>query len=303
MKKNYFLLAVAAISMAGCSNDESMNTAEFLETIGFSASIGDVTRAATTDDDLQATYFKTGEEVKIGITSGTPVYAVYTAKAHASNTNEFEIKSGETALKWPASGTVDLQAFHPSTVTAASTTFDVQPDQSDPDDYRLSDLMISDKKSGVAKTTAKQTFTFAHQLSKIVVNLSNTDGSLKAADLANTTVEIYAIKTAKLASGAWTADTDVSADWITLGTGASVTGIVPPQERTYTAPTAINFIRIKVRDNDAKILTVSATKTFLANTVHTYNIKVNMSAISLESTEITGWDTTVPADNLDDVII
>lgn len=294
MKTKYFLLAVAAISMAACSNDESVEQVNDADVINFQASIDSPqTRADRDATDLQATYFETGEEVNIGIapTSTTSyTYAVYTADAHATNANDFTLKGGETALRWPTSGNIDLVAFHPSTVTATTTEFPVQTNQSTSDDYRASDLMAATKLTNVAKTSSPVAFTFNHMLSKVVVNLTAGPG-ITSGDLAATTVEIKTIKTAAFDGTKWSAKDGESTEWITLGTGANTTAIIVPQIIDYTS-TPIDFIRITVGTNSPVVWQTSVDRTFTANTINTYNLTINMSSITLTSTEIANWTST-----------
>lgn len=306
MKKKYFLLALAAISMAACSNDETENPVVYAEAISFSATIGSPeTRAASTATDLQDTYFATGEEVNIGYTAAggsTYTYAEYAADEHSGNTNGFTLKTGEELLRWPATGTIDLVAYHPSTVDAGTEEFAVVADQSAADDYRASDLMIADKIEGKARVDGTQSFTFHHMLSKVVVNLTAGTG-VTDEDLANTTVRIKTVKTAALSSGAWSAKGGETTEWITLGTGASTAAIIVPQMITGTATDPIDFIEVTVRSNPAVVWKTTATRTFTANTVNTYGLTVNMSGIALTSTEIAGWSSTAADTDTDAITL
>lgn len=294
MKKKYLLFAAAAIGLAACSNDEGGGRTIDPDVISFSATIGGpVTRAASTATDLQDTYFVENEEVNVcsaatGETDYT--YAVYKAGAASGTANAFTLKDGETALRWPSTGNIDLVAYHPSIITAATTEFAVAIDQSASDGYRGSDLMVADKLENKAKADGAPSFTFHHKLSKVVVNLTPGAG-ISADDLANTTVRIKTIKTATASEGVWSAKSGESTEWIALGTGASTAAIIVPQSITGTTADPVDFIEIKVRSNPAVVWKTNATRTFAANTVSTYNLTVNMASISLTSTSITGWTT------------
>lgn len=294
MKKKYLLFAAAAIGLAACSNDEGGGRTIDPDVISFSATIGGpVTRAASTATDLQDTYFVENEEVNVcsaatGETDYT--YAVYKAGAASGTANAFTLKDGETALRWPSTGNIDLVAYHPSIITAATTEFAVAIDQSASDGYRGSDLMVADKLENKAKADGAPSFTFHHKLSKVVVNLTPGAG-ISDDDLANTTVRIKTIKTATASEGVWSAKSGESTEWIALGTGASTAAIIVPQSITGTTADPVDFIEIKVRSNPAVVWKTNATRTFAANTVSTYNLTVNMASISLTSTSITGWIT------------
>ena len=294
MKKKYLLFAAAAIGLAACSNDEGGGRTIDPDVISFSATIGGpVTRAASTATDLQDTYFVENEEVNVcsaatGETDYT--YAVYKAGAASGTANAFTLKDGETALRWPSTGNIDLVAYHPSIITAATTEFAVAIDQSASDGYRGSDLMVADKLENKAKADGAPSFTFHHKLSKVVVNLTPGAG-ISDDDLANTTVRIKTIKTATASEGVWSAKSGESTEWIALGTGASTAAIIVPQSITGTTADPVDFIEIKVRSNPAVVWKTNATRTFAANTVSTYNLTVNMASISLTSTSITGWTT------------
>ena len=315
--KKYFILAAAALAMVACSNDESENNAVAQsEVISFTAGMANdgVTRAAV---DIQGAAFATDELVNIEVTpsaTGTMASKVYKAGAASGNVNALTPNTGVTAFTWPATGTVKIEAFYPSTVTSDATTFSVETDQSGDVNYKKSDLMYSTSIAAQAKQATAVGLTFNHALTKIIVKLVPGNGitiaNLKAA---TTTVELSAKKTVtKEASALWSTaaasgdattiiagSTAATADDATVTTGAAA--IIVPQ--TYAANA--DFITVKTANDDQHKVTfkLSEAKTFEAGKCYTYKLTVGLAGISLESTTITNWDEQTAITPEDPVII
>ena len=141
--KKYYIIAAAAIMMAACTNEgnESPNMPNS-NAIALSAQVADATTRAGVA--VQSQCFETGEVINVECTpsgSTTATSYTYTTGEAAANVNALSPASG--THYWPASGTVTLKAFYPSTVTGGEGTFTVEDDQSDNDDYKASDLMYA----------------------------------------------------------------------------------------------------------------------------------------------------------------
>lgn len=293
--KKYFILAAAAISFAACSNDENNNTVaeNNAETITLTASVGEAeqTRAA---NNIQSQAFLENELINVECTpsvTGTMTSVIYkTGAPDGENKNELTAQSA--ALTWPASGTVALKAFYPSTVKSADTDFTVQTTQDDAG-YKNSDLMYATDAEGNAITAqakvAKVPLKFNHALSKVIVNVTNGNG-MTASDVAACTVEVYANTKVDIASGVADAATAATPAWITLGTGSGQAAIIVPQNITATAGAPANFIRVTTAGSHAVTYQLKADKSFAAGKVYTYNLKVGMGTITLESSQINNWD-------------
>lgn len=287
--KKYFILAAAALSFAACSNNESDNQVQNPDNvIRLNASVGDITRAAT---NIQSQAFDEDALINIEVTpsaTNTTISKVYKAGAAVGNVNSLTPNGSETPFTWPATGTVAIKAFYPSTVKSADTSFSVQENQSTDANYKASDLMYATPIATQAKTSETVGLTFNHALTKIIVNLTKGTG-VTDDDIAGCTVKVNAKKSANISSGQWTSATDDAAVDITMGIGANNAAIIVPQSYVANA----NFITIKTGNGDAnhtKIFQLSAEKTFQAGKVYTYNLTVNMSEITLQSTTINNWD-------------
>lgn len=314
--KKYFILAAAALAMVACSNDESENSlVQNGEPIRLTASVGNAaqTRAAV---DLQSTAFATGEEIYVECTpsvSGSLAHAIYTTGEAATNVNALTLKTGETALRWPASGTINLDAYYPSYVNSSTTGFTVSTDQSAAGDatlqslstevegyaarelargYKGSDLMYATTIPTQSKQDAAVGLTFNHALTKIVVNLTAGDG-LTADDLAACVVTMNAKKSIGISKGKaakqdnqYTASLDAT---IKMGTGPNNAAIIVPQLISATNESKVNFITVTTTGGHSVTYQLSANKTFEEGRVYTYNLTVSMKAITLQSTTITNW--------------
>ena len=302
MNTKFFYFAAAAMMLAACSNDESVNEVANDNIISLTASVAgpSTTRAGV---DVQSTAFDAGAEINVECTptGGTMASAVYTAAAASEGKNALSLKSGQTALTWPASGTVNINAYYPSTVTSTTTSFSVLEDQSTDAtngdaNYKASDLMYSTPIADQAKQSAAVGLTFNHALTKIIVNLTKGTG-MSDADIAACTVTLSAKKTATITEGNFAGLTasDAAAVTITAGTGANTAAIIVPQ----TIDASTDFITITTSGSHSVSYSLPAEKTFAAGSVYTYNFTLGMSGITLQSTTITGWDSTGDGKTID----
>lgn len=292
-----FLFTAAVFFTAACSNENEINGGD-PDAIKFTASIANAstTRAAVA---VQSTAFEAGESINIECTpsaGGATTFGVYTTSAASGNVNDLTYSSG-TIIKWPSTGTVDMKAFYPSTVTSSTTSFAVQTDQTTDAtngdaNYKASDLMYATPITGQSQTTSAVGFTFNHALTKIVVNLTK-GSNLPQNEFNSCTVALSAKTTAAINSGvASTASTDGT---ITMGTGVSsstattfsLAAIIVPQTIDGST-TPQNFITISNSSGTASYQ-LKTSVTFDAGKVYTYNLTVYSSVITLQSTSITDW--------------
>ena len=291
--KKYFILAAAVLTMAACSTDDNNNlaTGDFSQAISFEAGMSSATRAAS---DIQGTAFLENELVRIEATpSGSPSTtnsAIYKAGAPSGNVNALTVNGGSSPLTWPASGTLAIKAFYPSTVTSSTTSFSVEENQTADANYRSSDLMYATPIAAQAKQSAAVGLTFNHALTKIVVNLTAGTG-MSDSDIAGCTVTLSAKKTATISSGVWSAATGDAAT-ITMGTGSGVAAIIVPQDYAANA----NFITVTTAGSHSVTFKLAAEKTFTAGHVYTYNLTLGMASLTLQSTTITNWTTETAID-------
>lgn len=300
MNTKFFYFAAAAMMLAACSNDESVNEVANDNIISLTASVAGVstTRAGV---DVQSTAFEENELIKVECTIGESTTSkVYKAGAATSNVNTLTVNEG-TAFTWPASGTIALKAFYPSTVNSSATEFAVQENQTEATSYKASDLMYSTPIADQAKQSAAVELTFKHALTKIIVNLTAGTG-MSDTDIAACTVTLSAKKTATITEGNFAGLTasDAAAVTITAGTGANTAAIIVPQTIDGSS-TAQDFITITTNNGSGHSVTykISENKTFAAGSVYTYNFTLGMSGITLQSTTITDWDSTGDGKTID----
>ena len=289
--KKYFILAAAALSMVACSNNESDNQVQNPDNvIRLNASVGDITRAAT---NIQSTAFDEGEDIYLEMTATgyDKKTATYTTAAVSEGKNALSVKAGSTAFTWPANGTIAIKAFYPyvdgKQVTSETASFSVEENQSTDAAYKKSDLMYSNNITAQAKQAGAVGLTFNHALTKIIVNLTAGTGVV-ASDINNCTVTLSAKKTVTISEGVAGTEANSATDaaTITMGQGANNAAIIVPQEYAANA----DFITVTTAGNHSVTFKLTGGKTFDAGKVYTYNLTVNMSEITLQSTTISVWD-------------
>ena len=114
MKKNYWILAAAAVALAACSNDDTIAVNQGIEeanTINFSTIVEGQTRAAgITSSNLLSFYVTAnrGEDIYFG---EAPV------QFRRDNSTDPVSYRSETKYYWPSEGKLDFFAFAPATGT------------------------------------------------------------------------------------------------------------------------------------------------------------------------------------------
>lgn len=294
MNRNIFFSLAALLLTASCSTDDGRPSAASVEpvqadadAIVLTASMGeDVTTRGS--QDVQTTAFDAGEQVRVECTpSGSAMQSVVYRAATADGEGRNVLTPYSRALSWPATGTVSLRAYYPSTVGSSQTTFSVKADQSADGDYKQSDLMYASPVSDQAKTE-RIALTFHHALSKIVVNLTAGSG-VSDADLASCTVAVRAARTVTITNGVADATTASDAGWITIGTGASTAGIIVPQTIDGSSASQ-QFLRVTMGGRTL-YYKLAVNKTFAERKKYTYTLRVASSAVVLASAVIGEWGT------------
>ena len=289
--KKIFYFTLGAVLLASCSSDEgstavapSVPPPSDADAIVLTAGMGEGTTRGS--QNVQTTAFDADEQVRVECTpSGSAMQSVVYRAAAADGEGRNMLTPYSRALSWPATGTVSLRAYYPSTVGSSQTGFTVQPDQSADGDYKLSDLMYASPVSDQSRTE-RVALTFHHALSKIVVNLTAGSG-VSDADLASCTVAVRAARTVAIANGVADATTASDAGWITLGTGASTAGIIVPQTIDGSSASQ-QFLRVTMGGRTL-YYKLAVRKTFYERKKYTYTLRVASSAIVLASAVIGEW--------------
>ena len=188
MKKNYWILAAAAVALAACSNDDTIAVNQGIEeanTINFSTIVEGQTRAAgITTGNLTSFYVtaRRGSDIYFG---ATPVQF-----AKDNTTDPVSYRSA-TKYYWPSEGKLDFYAFAPaaggegSTITRTdSTHFSVTPATApaSQQDFVYGVVRQQDKISGGNGVQLN----FRHAMSNVIIQLKNssTDKKVTVADVA-----------------------------------------------------------------------------------------------------------------------
>ena len=174
--------------LASCSDATELSTLSSTSASAeISGSIGQSTRAYNntweTNDKIGIYVFDAGTST---------VYKTFSNYAYETTSmlGTFSPVSGNTAITLPSNGAkLDFQAYYPYKADLTSETFSVSTwaDQSNPQSL---DLMLAPKVTDRSMTDKAVHFTFAHQFSKIILNVkANSEESLlQASDLEGMTV-------------------------------------------------------------------------------------------------------------------
>ena len=177
MKKNYWILAAAAVALAACSNDDTIAVNQGIEeanTINFSTIVEGQTRAAgITSSNLLSFYVTAnrGEDIYFG---EAPV------QFRRDNSTDPVSYRSETKYYWPSEGKLDFYAFAPATGTTItrtdSTEFSVTPAAApaSQEDFVYGVVRQQDKTSGGNGVQLN----FRHAMSDVIIQLKNTASDL-----------------------------------------------------------------------------------------------------------------------------
>jgi len=305
--KKYIVLATVALAMAACSNEEETPQAWNGEIRLSSVSVSQSTRAA--GQDVQSTLFDEGESLDVFINENTTGTATTTYEQPlVYTTGENGALYAPSVQYYPTSGNgINVYAVYPkgaagTDVTATDVTFNVRADQSMDVNYKGSDLMTGAPASNpVARTQTTIPLVFKHCMTKINLNLIPGDG-LDISSLDDAYVQIEGVQnqcTFNVKTGAITSTSQSDTTYISLGNMTAestseivaVSAIIVPQ----TVAAGTQFIRITLNPSSANATTLiytlpeSASVTFEASKVYTFNITALNSGLNIDSSTITDW--------------
>lgn len=178
MKKNYWILAAAAVALAACSNDDTIAVNQGIEeanTINFSNTIveGQTRAVGITSGSLLSFY--------VTANRGTDIYfgeaPVQFAKDDSTDPVSYR---SETKYYWPSEGKLDFYAFAPATGTTItrtdSTHFSVTPatTPASQEDFVYGVVRQQDKTTGGTGVALN----FRHAMSDVIIQLKNTASDL-----------------------------------------------------------------------------------------------------------------------------
>ncbi|MBR4037322.1 MAG: fimbrillin family protein, partial [Tidjanibacter sp.] len=209
------------------------------------------------------------------------------------NNMQFTLTDGDwipaTKIYWKDKSTrADFYAYYPYQSTVADVTalpVSVNTDQSTEDNYWASDLLWG-KTSGVAPTESAVNIATTHALSNLLIYVEPGYGftaeSLAAADVS---VEINNVKTAgalNLTNGEVTASGE-AATITPWNTGEYYRALIVPQ----TVADDTTLITVTV---DGKSHTIERGFTFVANTQHTFVVRVDNDVETKVTLSINPWN-------------
>jgi hypothetical protein len=293
MKPKTLLFAVAAMTLAACSNDnEATGTATALTV---NANIEGVVNTRAT-----ATAFESGDAIGITVTStgntkGENVKYVWSA-TNSDNSSKFVASA--TPIYYNDKNDVAFSAYYPYTSSVSASAPSITVSTADQSKQAEFDYLFgsSTGKMALSNSTA---ITFSHKMAKLTftfvagtgassdtnfaANLGETSGSNKVYQIDNLVLE-----------GTFNALTGVAAkasdkDAATLSpiiTSASSSAIILPQ-------TPAKSLKLTVAYKGVSYTAYAAIPTngFEAGNNYTYEVKVNMTSLTISSATITNWIT------------
>ena len=281
--KAFSALALAALLMAACQNEEETPQAIALQVSG-----GIQTRAY--DDQWEE-----GDEIGIfGYQTETRTeWSNNVRYATANGGGSFNPAQGAKAIYLPAdNSSVDFVAYYPYTAGLKNNLYTV--DVTDQGDQSAIDLMTADWQT-TDRISAKVNFNFVHKLSKIVINLTPGLG-VTGDELEGMTVQLTGQKTTATfdvtkPDGAVSVTDEDQSETLTLKANAEGTfaeGIVLPSDN-YDGMTlhlvltdGVSFFNWTLNNSE------EATQ-FEAGKKYVYDVAVNRTQLNVAST-ITDWE-------------
>lgn len=300
MKKLQFILACAALTaLSSCSSDDQSFDPNEIRITTNVGGIEATTRAAT--DILSTNFSENVDNVNIYITehavSPTIFYGrsdLLTATAKSGNFLEFSSKQ-----YYPSTGNgVDVWGVYPTSIERGNTTFSVQTNQSDEEDYKASDFLFAAGVTDHKKAAGAIDLQFEHQLSKVIVKLQAGHG---VEERALTEADVKIVNTKPKASFSALSQTapTISVDntapvqEITIGkwSGSDIAAIIVPQ--TVSKGDALFKVNLTNGGNYTYVIPNGESDsdvTFSAKTVVTYTLTLTTAGIDVKS-EIKPWTT------------
>lgn len=326
--KNYFILATALLLITACSKDSSENTPENNAPVPILLGTSLEVNTRSNSQTLQATELADGTSVGVYIyhngttTSASTSYGYKNLAYTAGNaTGDLTLVTASDQPYFPQdkTKTIDIYAFAPRTGVYTSTAelstltaenaFTTTADQTTDANYRASDFVwgMAAAVTYATASTSSITIPLKHKLSKVNINIAPGTG-MTLTKLANARIKLNGVildGTVNFTTGAvTTSGTTTSSVILTSSASTSATTTFTSGTTNYTACTSsaviipqtiaasTSFITVELWDGTnyttAYNVKTTATTTFAAEKVYTYNIIVNSQGLTLTTT-IADW--------------
>ena len=176
MKKKLLILAVAAVALASCSNDETVAVNQN-DAISFRPVVNNVTRASSVANIITAD-LSSFVVTAIKTSTTTSYFSNVTFTKTGDN-----YTSGATKYYWPSEGSLDFYAYSPagnSQVTYTDyKTFTVTPTAGTNPENQVDLVYASTKSKNKSNSSTGVALNFRHTGAKIVCKVQNSSTTLK----------------------------------------------------------------------------------------------------------------------------
>ena len=293
----YTALIAQTLALSSCAED-SLNWL-----VGTPINVTASTEQPTTrsGNNIQSRNFEAGQTINAyyKITGGEAIgkspIVLTTSSADASSKNRL---TPDVQPYYPQEGTIDILALYPKfedkEVTSSTTSFTVEANQTDPVDYKKSDLMWAGV-TNQAKTTNDIDLQFKHLMAKMSVTVTGKEGVLiKNVSLVNTirTIPVTELSANQYILGNVGIESDASKKTIQLASTTS-TEVNNKLEGSVLFPSQTisgNFIQVETTYNDITGYTYFSVtdKVFESGKEYSADLVVKRQDIGFVTT-ITDW--------------
>ena len=276
------LLALIFVSCRGEEDDILIGTNSKNYTFTLGEQKAELSSYWSTEDIIGITAYISGRE---------ELYLNSTNRRYKSTGNgTFVPTTKEDMIYRPLAGDyVDFIAYYPYRANAGTTYVIYLREQSN---QKQLEILYSNNAKNITNTSGNVKFTFEHVLSKIVIKTTHSSGNLEDKDLHDMSITINNISnegTLYLTDGRIEhSHPKSSIKMKTEANGSSSEAIVLPGPAT-----GINFT-IKLTNGNAYSVDFHPEQQFVSGHIHTYNVTITQTGISLSPIEIEDW---VLADN------
>ena len=281
MAKSYYILTILSVLLfVSCRNDTDDS---FIET-----NMGEYIFLLDGQKHEFLSYWST-EDI-IGVTAyvsgGKELYLNNINKRYKSTGNGSFVSAtkGDMIPRPLAGNHIDIIAYYPYKADTDTTYTIYLSEQSN---QKQLEVLYSDNAKNITKTSGNVKFVFNHVLSKIVINTTHSSGNLVSKDLHDLSITINNISnegTLYLTDGRIKhSDQKSSIKMKTEANGSSSEAIVLPGSAS-----GISFT-IELTNGNAYSVDFHPDQQFVSGHIHTFNVRITQTGISLSPIEIEDW--------------